>query len=185
MIEIEEAKIKEIDNEINRTSSVNENIRILTTIPGIGYYSATLIYAEIGEIDRFPSSEKLCGYAGLVPSAHHSGNKTSHGKITREGTSYLRWILAECTQIHVLKYDSHLTRFYKRLCKRIGKQKALVATSRKMLKVIYWMPKNKQPFIPFPERLGNNFDGVHAGKLRCVDIPSPLVYFRVGMDFFY
>lgn len=164
IIKTEEEKIKEIDNEIKRIAETNENIQILTTIPGIGTYSATLIYAEIGEIDRFPSSEKLCGYAGLVPSTYQSGHTIYHGRLTKEGSAYLRWILIECTQIHVMNANSHLTRYWNRLCKRIGKQKAIVATARKMLKVIYWMLKNKEPFIPFPERLGNNFGVLSARK---------------------
>ena len=46
------------------------------TIPGIGYYSAVLMKSEIGDINRFPFGERLCSYAGLVPSTHASG-KTS------------------------------------------------------------------------------------------------------------
>jgi len=38
------------------------------------------------------------------------------------------------------------TRFYRRLVKRVGKQKAVIATARKLTKIIYWMLKNKEPF---------------------------------------
>ncbi len=62
----------------------NEETMLLTTIPGIGYFSALLIYAEIGDIKRFPNSKKLCSYAGLVPSIRQSGNKVITGKITKE-----------------------------------------------------------------------------------------------------
>ena len=112
----------------------------------MGVYSACLIYAEIGDIKRFPHSEKLCSYAGLVPSTHQSGVYTKHGRITKEGSRYLRWILTECVQIHVSRYDTQLTRFYRRLVKRVGKQKAVIATARKLTKIIYWMLKNKEPF---------------------------------------
>lgn len=80
IIETEEAKIKEIDNEINRPASTNENKRILTPIPGIGRYSAALIYAEIGKIERFPSLERLCGYAKMVPSTTIQGTKHIMGR---------------------------------------------------------------------------------------------------------
>lgn len=43
----------------------NEETMLLPTIR-IGYFSALLIYAEIGDIKRF-NSKKLCSYAGLVP----------------------------------------------------------------------------------------------------------------------
>ncbi len=46
---------------------------LLTTIPGVGYYIALLLVAEIGDVNRFPDSESLCSYAGLVPSVWQSG----------------------------------------------------------------------------------------------------------------
>jgi transposase len=57
-------------------ASGDENARLLMTIPGIGYYSALLIKSEIGSIDRLPDGEKLCSYAGLVPSISISGGYT-------------------------------------------------------------------------------------------------------------
>jgi transposase len=45
----------------------DEDVRLLMTIPSIGYYSALLIKSEIGRIDKFPDGEKPCSYAGLVP----------------------------------------------------------------------------------------------------------------------
>jgi len=79
-----ENEIKEIDKEIRQKCMENEETMLLTTIPGIGYFSALLIYAEIGDIKRFPNSKKLCSYAGLVPSIRQSGNKVITGKITKE-----------------------------------------------------------------------------------------------------
>ncbi|OQX56578.1 MAG: hypothetical protein B5M53_00660 [Candidatus Cloacimonas sp. 4484_209] len=63
MIEFLGEKIKEIDKNIKEIATNISEIMLLTTIPGVGIYSATLIYAEIGEIERFPNSEKLCSYA--------------------------------------------------------------------------------------------------------------------------
>jgi Transposase IS116/IS110/IS902 family len=45
----------------------DDDVILLMTIPGIGYYSALLIKSEIGNIERFPDGEHLCPYAGLVP----------------------------------------------------------------------------------------------------------------------
>jgi len=45
------------------------------SIPGIGYFSAMAILAEVGEIERFPNEEKLCSYAGIVPSLDQSGTR--------------------------------------------------------------------------------------------------------------
>jgi len=71
------------------------------TIPGIGAYSALLIRSEIGDIARFPDSRRLCSYAGLVPAVHASADKTRLGGLTKQGSSWLRWILVKCA-VHAI-----------------------------------------------------------------------------------
>ncbi len=149
VMEILNEKIREISLKIKEIAKENEDAKLLMTIPGINYYSAMLILAEIGDVKRFPDSHKLCAYAGLVPSTYQSGNKTYHGHITKQGNKWLRWILIQCVHIHI-KYDTHLTRFYKRIARRRGKKIAVVATASKMLRVIYQMLINKEEFKPFP-----------------------------------
>ncbi len=58
--------------------------------------------AEIGEIDRFPSSKKLQGYAGLVPSTYSSGDSIRHGRITKQGSRWLRWTMIEIAHRQIL-----------------------------------------------------------------------------------
>ena len=138
-------RIRAISEELEKLSQENGDAQLLTTIPGIGYYSALVILAEIGDISRFPSDEKLCSYAGLVPSTWRSGSATMHGHITKQGSKWLRWVLVECVYMH-LRYDTKLTRFFHRLARRKGRKVAAVATARKLLKVIYWMLKRKEVF---------------------------------------
>ncbi|RMF89861.1 MAG: IS110 family transposase [Methanobacteriota archaeon] len=145
-IEFLDFKVQEIDQHLHEYIKSIPEIKILTTIPGVGAYSAAVIYSEIGEIERFPTSEKLCAYAGLVPSTHQSGSHAYHGRITKEGSRYLRWILVECAQIHVAKFDTRVTRFHNRLKYRVGKQKAVVASARKLCKIIFWMLTCKEGF---------------------------------------
>jgi transposase len=101
---------------------------------------AALVVSEIGDVNRFPSSEKLCSYAGLVPSVRNSGDAVRHGRITREGSRWMRWAFTQAIQVHV-SWDegSKLSRFFRRLAARKTRQEAVVATARKMLKVMYWM----------------------------------------------
>ena len=120
-------------------------MRLLTTVPGIGYYSALLIKSEIGDVTRFPSDESLCAYAGLVPSVHASGSHVRHGPITREGSRWLRWIMVECAHSH-LRYETPITNFYHRVAERRGKQIAIVATARKLLSCAYSVLVNRRPY---------------------------------------
>ncbi|KON29848.1 hypothetical protein AC480_02425 [miscellaneous Crenarchaeota group archaeon SMTZ1-55] len=119
----------------------------LTTIPGVGHYLALLLVAEIGDVHRFPDAEKICSSMGIVPSVRQSGNHTVYGPITKEGSKWVRWALTQAVHAHV-RYDTRLTRFYRRLAKAKGTQVATVATARKMLTVIYWMLKNQEPYRP-------------------------------------
>jgi transposase len=140
-------EIDQVSRQIMLEAKDDEYASLLMTIPGISYYSALLIVSEIGEIERFPDSQHLCSYAGLTPSTHSSGGVTYHGNITKTGSKHLRWILTECTQTHIrTEPDSSITKFYNRLVKKKGKAKATVAASMKLLKVIYWVMREKRPY---------------------------------------
>jgi len=140
-------QITETSNRIKQTAEDDEASRLLMTIPGVGYYSALLIACEIGDVNRFPDSAHLCSYAGLTPSTHSSGGVTYHGHITKTGSRHLRWILTECARTHIrLNPDSNVTRFYLKLAKRKGDAKATVAASTKLLKIAYWLLKEKRPY---------------------------------------
>jgi len=79
---------------------MNEDAKLLMTIPGVGYFSAMAILAEIGDIRRFSNEKRLCSYSGLVPSVDQSGNTRRLGHMTREGSGLLRWVLVECVWAH-------------------------------------------------------------------------------------
>ncbi|MFQ6618438.1 MAG: IS110 family transposase [Fidelibacterota bacterium] len=137
--------IDKVTKEIERRVEEDADAMLLTTIPGIGYYSALLILSEIGEISRFPSAGHLCSYAGLVPSVHSSGGKVRYGKITKQGSKWLRWIVVECSH-HAIGGTCRFEELYKRVMERRGKSTARVAVARDLLKVIYHMLKHKEVF---------------------------------------
>ena len=65
----------------------------MITIPGIASIRALEIITEIGEIDRFYSSDKLCSYAGLVPSMKQSGNTIRIGRFVKQSSKNLKHAL--------------------------------------------------------------------------------------------
>jgi transposase len=147
IMEYIEAEIDELEKIILMESCKYEDVEVLTSIKGIRFYSALIILAEIGDINRFPNEEKLFSYAGLVPATYQSGNKEYHGRITKEGSKYLRWILTEAVRVHVRwDKDSKLTKYYYRMKRRKPENVALIATARKLLQIIYHMLKNKAKF---------------------------------------
>lgn len=140
-------KIKRIDEIIQEKAKEDNDAILLTTIPGISYYSALLIKAEIGDINRFPNKFKLVSYAGLCPSIKQSGNKEIKGHITKQGSRMLRWILIQCANV-AIRHDEYLRSFYLRIKRRRGHNIAIVATARKMLVCIYYMLKRKEVYNP-------------------------------------
>ena len=157
VIDALDTQISGISGSLRRMSVEDERARLLTTIPGVGYYVAMLLVSEIGDVKRFPDADRLCSYAGLVPSVRRSGDTTRHGGITKEGSRWMRWALIQAVHVHV-RYDTDLSRFYRRLARRKARQEAVVATARKMLKVVYWMLRDGEPY-----RSGSGVGGSEEG----------------------
>lgn len=116
----------------------HSQVKLLTSIPGIGNYSALLVFAEIVDVKRFPSAKHLASYAGLVPSVYQSGNTTRRGSITKTGSRLLRWVLVQCAHKAVVS-DPALHRYFEHLKRKKGSQKAVVAVARKILTYAYVM----------------------------------------------
>lgn len=109
---------------------------ILDQIPGIGRHNAQVIIAEIGvDMSRFPTADHLVSWAKLCPRTIQSGARSSAGK-TGKGNRYLRAALGEAAA-GAAKTQTFLGERYRRLIKRRGKLKALVAVARSIL-VIIW-----------------------------------------------
>ena len=81
---------------------------------------------------------KLVSYAGLAPSTRESSGKTKTGRISKQGSPWLRWILVQCAMTAV-RYDQRLKSFYERLKSRKGSAKAIVATAKEILVIIWYM----------------------------------------------
>ena len=147
ILENMELEIKSIDHELEKYSDLEE-VKLLRSIPGVGLFSALLIHSEIGDISRFGDSGKLLAYAGLIPSIRQSADIIHHGRITRQGSKYLRWIVSEDLHMYMRNDPgSSISKFYRRMSSRKGKSKALVASANKLLKVVYWILREKRSYI--------------------------------------
>ena len=95
--------LKKIDEEVKHLekhieailTDFRDDVRLLLSIPGVGYQSAAIILAEIGNIKRFPSPRKLASYVGVVPNVYQSGGKVVYGKLRSDCNRRLRWIFYE------------------------------------------------------------------------------------------
>ena len=149
MVETLTEEIQTLEETIEeRAGSLNET-QLLMTIPGVSYYTALTIYAELGEIERFDGDKEVVSYVGLNPVIRESGDSRIEGSISKRGSGRVRWLLVQAahTAVHTCN-DEYLSRFYERLANRKNSQKAIVATARKMLVSIYHMLDRGEVYDP-------------------------------------
>lgn len=134
-----------LDKQIKKYLVQDERAQYLMSIPGIGNYTAYLILAEVGEIERFNSAKKLASYAGLVPSVNQSGQHLYFGRITKQGDAYLRYGLVEASHTTV-RYDAEFGRRYSLLRSKKGTAVAITAIARELIEIVYYVLKEKRKF---------------------------------------
>ena len=135
-----------VKREIMSKLPGDRNVELLETIPGIARQTGVQIMSMIIDISRFGSPGELCSYFGMVPRVRDSGGKEKHGRMTKNGDKMMRSIMERVTLSHMQYCDSSVKEFYLRKEKEMGKKKALISASRKMLAVIWSVLTNDRPF---------------------------------------
>lgn len=128
--------IEEITEEVTRRGRDLKGHTNLTSITGIGDVSATIMLNAIGDIHDFKDENRLASYFGIVPRVQNSNETIHHGHITKMGNKIARTALVQSTLI-AIRYNSYLRAFYERLKAKKGAGKAIIATARKLLAIIY------------------------------------------------
>jgi len=95
LIDALDAEICDLEGNLRQLGAKHPYVPLLVTVPGVGWILTYTIGCELGDIERFSSSKKLCGYTGLCPKVHQSGGSDHRGSLTKNGARYLRWALIE------------------------------------------------------------------------------------------
>lgn len=140
--------IGEIEKKLSERGSKIDGHKNLTSIKGIGDLTATILLSAIGDINNFPDDKRLAAYFGIVPRVAVSNESSRYGRITKMGNKIARTALVQSTLI-AIRYNSYLKAFYNKLKARKGAGKAIIATSRKLLTIIYRTLKNNWIFKDF------------------------------------
>jgi transposase len=145
-----EHQIAELNRRLREGHADHPYIPLLMSAPGVGWVLAFTIAAEIGEIERFSSPEKLAGYTGLCPRVVQSGESDRRGPLSKHAPRYLRWALLEAT-MHALKHPAYSER-YQRNKRRLGKQRgakvAQIDIARRLAHAIWHILTRNQEFAP-------------------------------------
>lgn len=128
------------------TDEMHDSIGICLSVPGIGMTAATTILAEVGDVRDFDSGDRLASWVGLTPSVYQSADHLVTGRITKRGSKHLRWILVQVAQTASRTKNTVLSRFFRRVAFRRGRNKAIVALARKILCILWHLLTVKEKY---------------------------------------
>ena len=136
LIILYDREIRTLDTQIAIQLRAHVGYRAIQVIPGVGPVLGAIFVAEIGQVERFSSADKLCSWAGLTPKHRESDVKVVRGRITKQGSKLVRWAAIEA--VAYMRGGPKLQRDFHRVADRRGKNKARVAVARKVLTLVYY-----------------------------------------------
>ncbi|WP_454083791.1 IS110 family transposase [Georgenia sp. Marseille-Q6866] len=139
-----DADIAEVEERIGEHLApfAGDAVQRIDEIPGIGVTAARAIIAELGlDMARFPTPGHLCSWAKFAPGVNVSAGKKVGTSATGHGNRYLARVLGEVA-VAVGRTKTFLGERYRRLARRVGKKKAIVAVARSILVIIWHLLAN-------------------------------------------
>lgn len=145
-----EGEIQHLEQRTRQAFEETREIRLIQTLPGVGFILGTVITLEVGDVSRFPSPDRLASYAGMTPRVHGSGGKNRYGRMRPDVNRYLKWAYVEAANAacRVRRRGGlrHVDRLYDRIVQRRGHQKAVGAVGRHLAEATYWVLRKGEPY---------------------------------------
>ena len=136
LIDVYDAQIDDYEAIIADWLAGDVGYRAIQALDGVGPTIGAIFVAEIGDVGRFATAERLCSWAGLTPRVRESDVKTHRGHITKQGSSIVRWAAVEA--VSRVRGTPKIKRDYTRIAERRGKNIAKVAAARRLLTLVYY-----------------------------------------------
>lgn len=155
-IEVLEQELVALERSIIRMGKSLPGLKQLLQVRGLGLVAAIGVLSEIGSIARFENAKQLVSYAGLATAVHQSGSVDHRGHITKQGRQRLRGFMVEAVLSMIrnpASGRSPLADFYHRKKEEKGAGKAICATARKLLTIIFNMLTKSLNYWFLEERL--------------------------------
>jgi transposase len=164
-IEQLDSEIKGVEEEVVRRGKSLRGVSRLLQVHGLNLLSAISLLSEVGDIALFDTSKQLVSYAGLATSTKQSSETTRHGGITKRGRKRLRTVCIQAVLAMVNRTDTPLMSFYQKKKREKGAGKAICATARKLLTIIFVLLKKELDYWYLEDKLYNR-------KLRALNAPA-------------
>lgn len=146
-----QSQVRETERWIDEALKEHPDLEILTSLPGVGKLLGAMVALEIDGIERFDSAEKLCAYAGLVPSVYQSGESRNTGRLISSCNRHLRYAFIEAAWTAV-RISPYFSSFYRRVKARKGSQVAVGAAARKLCAIAFHCLKGRRRYVEKPYR---------------------------------
>jgi transposase len=128
------------DERIAAVTATDERVRRLQSVPNIGPVTAAAFVAAIDEASRFHRAHEVEAYLGLVPRELSSGETQRRGRITKAGSTRVRWLLIQAAVSMLRLRDPRtatLREWAGRIAARRGKGIAVVALARRLAGILF------------------------------------------------
>jgi transposase len=154
-IERLDAEVKVLEGEVVERGRSLRGVRRLLQVHGLNLLSAISLLAEVGDIALFDTSKQLVAYSGLATSTRQSSETVRRGGITKRGRKRLRTVVIQAVLAMVNRTDTPLMEFYQKKKREKGAGKAICATARKLLTIIFVLLKEELDYWYLEDRLYN------------------------------
>jgi transposase len=163
-----EADIAAIEHRIEElVAPFVQAVAVLDEIPGVGTVAAQAIIAEIGvDMARFPTAAHLASWAKFAPGVKESAGKAKGNRSTGRGNRYLARALGEAA-VSTARTNTFLGERYRRIARRRGKKKAIVAVGRSILVIIWHLLATNDGTTTFTDLGPDHYDN-RGGTQRAI-----------------
>lgn len=146
-------RIRAYEAKLKRIAKETPVCELLMQVPGIGFLTATGLFAAVGDINVFKNGRELAAWLGLTPREHSTGGKQRLLGISKRGDTYLRTLLIHGARVSLRFIKNHNDRrsvWATNLLERKGTNRTAVALANKNARVAWALMKNHQSYKEFP-----------------------------------
>jgi transposase len=151
-IDVLVGEVKKLEKLLAERVRGDRMVELLLTIPGTGLITAATVRAYVDDISRFREYKHFSSYAGLAPWVQGSNDRYRYGHITKRGPEPLRTALVQMVLGMVRnqkRTDGYrLMTTYRAMKPHKGSGTTIIATARKLSKIVWHMLTNDEPFDP-------------------------------------
>ena len=162
---------QKLDVAVRQAAEQHADARRLMLHPGIGPVISLAFVLTIGDVHRFDNSRQVVSYLGLNPAEYSSGERRRLGRISKQGSVFMRMLLIQGAQTAV-RGDEALARQYRRLSAKKNRATAKVMVARKLAVRMFWILKTKAQYPEVVRMQGSSSHSVVNITQRLCERPA-------------